>query len=68
MSSNQTNGTHEQESDVGLLGLSKMQQLMEISKWLMADNSRLRKRNARLETRVEELEDMIEAEEQQCMI
>lgn len=45
-----------------------MQQLLKEKMMLLAENKTLRQENEKLQARVYELEDIIEGEEQQCMI
>lgn len=64
----QSDSTLEKESGTGVLDANKLQQLLKEKTLLLAENKTLRQDNQSLQARVYELEDIIEAEEQQCMI
>lgn len=63
-----SDSTLEKEFATGVLEANKMQQLLEEKTMLLAENKTLRQENETLQARIYELEDIIEAEEQQCMI
>lgn len=64
----QLNSTLDKESGTGVLDAKKLEQLLKEKTVLLAENKTLRQQNENLQARVYELEDIIEAEEQQCMI